>query len=241
MEKEIFIQKTLDAFNKNGLESTINAEKAEKLCRFSDLLIEANSKFNLTAIKDDEGIILKHLVDCATVIKHIPEGSDLIDIGCGAGFPSMPIAILRDDLKVTSLDSTAKKINFINESAHTLEIRNIKAITSRAEDYAKLHRESFDIAISRAVARMNVLNELCIPLIKIGGRFIAMKSNKGDEEHTEAAKGTEILGAKLEATEQLHLQYGVEEITREIFVYKKFRPTPIQYPRNYSQITKKPL
>ncbi len=241
MEKNKFIEILLEAFAQNGLGDIITDESAEKFYQFSNLLKEANNRFNLTAITDDEGIILKHFIDCATVTKHIPSDSKIIDVGCGAGFPSIPIAILRQDVFVTSLDSTAKKVNFINETAMKLGIGNISAITSRAEDHAKGRREYYDLAISRAVARLNILDELCLPLVKINGLFIGMKSSKGEEEYAEAKKGIETLGAKLVERNKLSLKYNESEIEREIFVFKKTKPTPAQYPRNYSQISRKPL
>ncbi len=241
MEKNIFIQGLFEAFKENDLEDTLNAESAEKLYHFSLILKEANERFNLTAILDDEGIILKHFVDCASTVNHIPDNSSIIDVGCGAGFPSLPIAILRSDVNVTSLDSTAKKINFINETAQKLGLTNIQATTSRAEDHAKDNREKYDVAISRAVARLNVLDELCLPLVKKGGIFIAMKSSKGDEEYAEAKKGIKELGAELENSFKMTLSFRDSSIEREIFMFRKTKETPTQYPRNYSQISKKPL
>lgn len=241
MEKNIFIECLFEAFRENDLEKAICAESAEKLYQLSLILKKANEKFNLTAILDDEGIILKHFVDCASSIKYIPSKANIIDVGCGAGFPSLPIAILRPDVNVTSLDSTTKKINFINETARELNLSNIQAVTSRAENYAKENRENFDVAISRAVARLNVLNELCLPLVKKDGVFIAMKASKGDEEYLEAKNGIEILGAKLDGNFKIELSFREASIEREIFIFKKIKATPTQYPRNYSQISKKPL
>ena len=241
MEKTNFIQKLTDAFESNGLGNTINNEAAGQLFAFSRELIEANERFNLTAIKDDDGILLKHFADCATILKHIPESARLVDVGCGAGFPSIPIAILRKDVTVTSLDSTAKKIDFINQTASSLNLTNISGVSARAEDFAKKNRERFDVAISRAVARLNILDELCIPLVKIGGKFIAMKSSRGEEEFAEAKPGIEKLGAHFDSKEIVSLSYASETIEREIFEFTKTEPTPTQYPRNYSQILKKPL
>ena len=241
MNKNEFITGLIEAFEQNGLKNVITLESAEKLYEFKEILIQTNKTFNLTAITDDEGIILKHFVDCGSVAEFIPRNARLIDVGCGAGFPSMPIAILRNDVYVTSLDSTAKKINFINYTAQRLGINNIQAIVSRAEDHAKDHRESYDVAISRAVARLNILDEICIPLIKLDGLFIAMKSSKSEEEYAEAKKGIEILGAKQEKDIHFTLKYNDSEIERDLLIFRKTSRTPTQYPRNYSQITKKPL
>ena len=241
MNNNEFIKTLYDAFEKNGLSGILNDESAGQLYRFSRKLVETNKLFNLTAITDDEGIILKHFVDCATVVKLIPENAKIIDVGCGAGFPSLPIAILRKDVIVTSLDSTTKKISFINETAREIGINNIHAIVSRAEDHAKQAREQYDVAISRAVARLNILDEICIPLVKINGLFIAMKSSRGEEELAEAMSGIEKLGCAQHSIDKISLSYNGTEIDRENYVFKKIKQTPLQYPRNYSQISKKPL
>ena len=241
MNKQEFITKLFEAFEQNGLKDILSDGAAEKLYQFKEMLVETNKCFNLTAITDDEGIILKHFVDCAAVTRHINACSRLVDVGCGAGFPSMPIAILREDVQVTSLDSTAKKINFINESAEKIGLNNIKAVVSRAEDHAKDYREGYDVAISRAVARLNILDEICIPLVRIDGIFIAMKSSKSEEELTEASNGIKKLGATLKESKHLILRFMGNEIERDFLVFKKTSATPLQYPRNYSQISKKPL
>lgn len=241
MNEKEYIQLLTNEFNNNELTNLITEEKAVKLHQFSNILIETNKQFNLTAITDEKEIIIKHFVDCATVIKHIPKDASVIDVGCGAGFPTLPIAILRDDVKVTALDSTAKKINFINLTAKELNLTNVLGIASRAEDFANKKRESYDISISRAVARLNTLDELCLPLTKVGGLFIAMKSSKGEEEYAEAKQGISKLGASLIKKEVVRLKFEDQEIEREIFLFKKEEHTPRQYPRNYSQITKKPL
>ena len=235
--KEILIK----AFKENNIEDLLNDENCEKLFRFSNILVQTNKTFNLTAITDEKEIILKHFVDCASMIKHIPTNASLIDVGCGAGFPSLPIAILRQDVTVTSLDSTTKKIDFINCTAKELSLGNISAVSSRAEDFARLNREKFDVVTSRAVARLNILDELCIPLIKVDGIFIAMKSSRGEIELTEAKSGISKLGAELINVEKTDLQFDNLSIERETYIFKKIKNTPTQYPRNYSQISKKPL
>lgn len=229
------------AFKENGCAELLNETNAEKLYKLSCILVETNKSFNLTAITEEKEVILKHFVDCASIIKHIPAGASLIDVGCGAGFPSLPVAILRDDISVTSLDSTTKKIDFINKTAKELSLNNIQAVSARAEDFAKTNRERFDVATSRAVARLNILDELCLPLVKVGGLFIAMKSSRGEIELSEAKAGIERLGAKFDTVEKETLNFEGMSIERETYIFKKTRQTPPQYPRNYSQITKKPL
>lgn len=241
MEKTNFIQKLYSAFTQNKIDNVLDDIKAEKFFTLYKILVETNKTFNLTAITEENDVILKHFVDCASVIRHIPQGSKIIDIGCGAGFPSLPIAILRDDVQITPLDSTAKKIGFIISTADELSLVNISPIAQRAEEYALKTRESFDVAISRAVARLNILDELCIPFVQKGGVFIAMKAPRGEEEYIEAKPGIQKLGCELKGKETLELCFENKEITREIYVFSKKSSTPSQYPRNYSQITKKPL
>ncbi len=241
MEYREYKELLYKAFKENGCIELLSDESAEKLYRFSSILVETNKSFNLTAITDEKEVILKHFVDCASIVKHIPLNAKLIDVGCGAGFPSLPIAILRSDVSVTSLDSTTKKIDFINRTAKELDLENITAISARAEDFAKQDREKFDVATSRAVARLNVLDELCLPLVKVGGLFIAMKSSRGEIELAEATEGIKKLGAQLVVTEKETLCFDGMSIERETYIFKKLRPTPTQYPRNYSQIAKRPL
>ena len=241
MDRNNYIEYIIKAFNQNNLGHLIDEEKAGKIYELYITLVETNKITNLTAITEEKDAILKHFIDSATVCDHIPTGATALDVGCGAGFPSLPLAILRPDVQVTSIDSTGKKINFVNSAAAGLGLTNIKAICTRAEDFAKANRESFDICTSRAVARLNILAELCIPFIKIGGRFIAMKSDKGGEEHTEAIKGITTLGCKFVDKQELSLSVEESNISRENYIYSKEKNTPIIYPRNYSQITKKPL
>ena len=241
MNENKFNEKIKSAFEENGLSHLIDDQKAEKFMKLSDLLIETNKITNLTAIKDEDGVILKHFVDCASAADCIKEGSTVIDIGCGGGFPSLPLAIVRDDISILSLDSTGKKIDFVNKAIKELELNKSTAVCARAEEYVEQNREKFDYCISRAVARMNILSELCLPFVKIGGEFIAMKSEKGQEELAEAAKGIEILGGKHLKTIKDSFSYNNDKIERELIIISKQKPTPNQYPRKYSQILKKPL
>ncbi len=241
MEFITFSAKIQQAFEQNGYGALLSESIKQKLFDFSCLLVETNKDYNLTSITDEDGIILKHLLDSASICEYIPQNASLIDVGCGAGFPSIPIAILRNDVRVVSLDSTEKRIKFIDEVTKNLSITNIYPKVGRAEDFAKEARESFDIATSRAVARLNILDELCIPFVKVGGSFIAMKSSRGDEEYTEASNGIITLGAKLLKRNAKSFSFVGETIEREIFLFTKESKTPSRYPRNYSQILKKPL
>ena len=241
MDKQQYISTLLTAFKENGLGDLLTSESAEKLYNFSNLLVETNKITNLTAITDEKGIILKHFIDCASIARYIPNKARIIDVGCGAGFPSLPLAIIRPDVSVTSLDSTGKKIDFVNKTATELGLNNLVAVCARAEEFATSNRESFDICTSRAVARLNVLSELCLPLVKIDGSFVAMKSNKGAEEYAEASNGIKKLGAELIFSEEASFTLDEESITRETYIFKKVSKTPKEFPRKYAQILKKPL
>ena len=241
MENKYFIQKLNLAFRQNNLAELLDDDKSSKLLMLYQILVETNKSFNLTAITEENDVILKHFVDCASVLRHIPQESRIIDVGCGAGFPSLPIAILRDDVQLTPLDSTAKKIGFIKSTSDAIGLKNISPVVARAEEFASKKRESFDVAISRAVARLNILDELCIPFVKKGGLFIAMKASRGEEEFSEAKAGISKLGCQLINKEILELSFESIEISREIYVFNKIATTPNQYPRNFSQISKKPL
>ncbi|MBR2335495.1 MAG: 16S rRNA (guanine(527)-N(7))-methyltransferase RsmG [Clostridia bacterium] len=241
MDKNQYISTLLSTFENNGISDLVTAESAEKLYLFSNLLVETNKITNLTAITDEKGIILKHFVDCASISRYIPTNYRLIDVGCGAGFPSLPLAIIRPDIAVVSLDSTGKKIDFVNRAAANLKLDNITAVCARAEEFVTENREMFDVCTSRAVARLNILSELCLPLVKVGGLFIAMKSNKGAEEYAEAQNGITKLGATLKFSKEESFVLESDSIARETYVFKKGRPTPKEFPRKYAQILKKPL
>lgn len=241
MEFEYFKKSLWDCFDENSMADLLDDDKINKLYGFANLLVETNEKMNLTAITDADGIIFKHFADCARLCRHIEQNKTVIDVGCGAGFPSLPLAILRPDLCITALDSTAKKTVFISECAKSLGVNNITTVAARAEEFAREHRESFDYATSRAVARLNILCELCVPLVKAGGCFVPLKASKAQEEMNEAKKGVGMLGASLKASDEYNLSYKGEVLERCIFEIKKQTATNNKYPRNYSQIAKKPL
>ena len=241
MDKINFISLLYKAFEENNLSNLLTDEIAENLYNFADLLVETNKITNLTAITDDKGIILKHFIDCTSVSEYIDADVRLIDVGCGAGFPSIPLAIIRPDLSITALDSTGKKIDFVKSVATKLGLSNLNAVCARAEDFAAYNRESFDVSTSRAVARLNVLAEISLPLVKIGGKFVAMKSNKGAEEFAEASVGIKKLGATLETSVDKAFSFDGESINREFYIFAKTHTTPKEFPRKYSQILKKPL
>ena len=241
MEKDQYIQQLHEAFRANKLEHLLTNDTCEKLFAFSNDLVECNKQFNLTAITDEREIIIKHFIDCASISPLIASNSTVIDVGCGAGFPSIPLAIFRSDITIIALDSTQKRINFVNEQAARLGLCNLNGVCARAEEHCTQNRESFDYCVSRAVARLNVLSELCIPLIKIDGQFIAMKSIKGDEEYAEAKNAISKLGCTLDSKQTDAFEYSGISTQRTLLTFKKIRKTPSEFPRKYSQILKKPL
>ena len=215
-------------------------EQISRLINYMNLLKEWNEKINLTAIVDDEGIIIKHFIDSLTVEKYIPLNSSVIDVGTGAGFPGMVLKIAREDTKITLLDSLNKRLNFLNEVINKCNLNDIYTVHGRAEDYGNSikYRENYDIAIARAVANLSVLAEYCLPFVKIGGIFIAMKGNN-IEEIEEAKKAIEILGGKIEKIDTFKLPNT--DIERNIIIVRKTRNTPNQYPRKAGIPTNKPI
>jgi 16S rRNA (guanine527-N7)-methyltransferase len=174
----------------------LNIERVEKFVTLTSYMLEENEKYNLTAIKEPDKIILNHYADCASLAKILPKGAKIADIGCGAGFPTLPVAILRPDLTILGVDSTQKRINYVNSAANLLGLSGVTAICERAEELGKgAYRESFDIVTARAVAAMRILSELCLPLVKVGGRMIAMKGKNAEFELAEAKKAISILAS----------------------------------------------
>lgn len=218
-------------------------EQIQQFYRFTEHLLEVNSHTNLTAIREPIDIIDKHYTDSLLAAELISSGSRVLDLGCGPGFPSIPLAIIRPDLDITALDSTSKKIDFVQKSANLLRLSNLKAISGRAED-TNLRKTlgKYDIVVSRAVARLNILCELCLPYLKVGGTLIALKGAKFEEEVTEAANAIKILGGELVKIEQKELiTADNQQETRGLVIIKLKKEPPKQYPRAYAAILKKPL
>lgn len=203
---------------------------------YTDYLLEVNSHTNLTTITDPAEIDLKHFKDSLTVLEYIKEGDKILDIGAGAGFPGIPLRIEKD-FDLTLIDSVNKKVNFMNEVIEKLDLKNARAIHTRAEDFAKDHREGFDVVVSRAVANMATLSELCLPFVKVGGLFIALKGPKADEEVKNAANALEILGGEVIKMDQLDLD-GNERVN---VIVKKVRSCKKTYPRGQNLPKRKPL
>lgn len=227
-------------FCSNSLSEFAATDCLSQFYRMVDHMLQVNSTMNLTAITEPYQIIIKHLADSLTVAKYIPHGASLLDVGCGGGFPSLPLAIARPDLRITALDSTAKKTTYVSKSARLLGLDNLTTLTGRAETLAHdmTYREQYDVAIARAVASLPVLCELCIPFVKIGGYMIAMKAKNTDEPSGNAAQK---LGSArfVEYTLSLYGNEIPEE--RSILISQKQKMTDNTYPRPYSRIKNKPL
>ena len=221
----------------------VNLEKKniESFFKYKDILLEWNKKMNLTAIEDDREIIIKHFIDSISVVPFIKtEIKKIIDVGTGAGFPGIPLKIIMKNLDVTLLDSLEKRTKFLNEVINKLNLKDIKAVHSRAEDkgMSKDFREKFDLALARAVANLPVLLEYCLPFVKVGGTFIAMKGSN-IEELDHSKKALEILGGEVKDVIQFNLPFT--DIKRNIIIIKKFRHTPTKYPRKSGKPSKEPL
>lgn len=223
-------------FAECGFSQYAEGEMGEKFATLFEELVAFNAVTNLTAITECEEVALRHFADSLTVADTIPVGACVIDVGCGGGFPTLPLAIARPDLAITALDSTAKKLVFVEKMAKKLSL-NVKILAARAEEIPEC-REKFDVATSRAVARMNLLCELCLPLVKVGGSFVAMKGASGKEELDEAEGGIRTLGGTVTAMDAFTLQSAGERV---IVTVKKTAPTPSAYPRPWGKIKKKPL
>ena len=224
----------------------VNAALAEKLAVIVDTLLADNAKFNLTAITDPDEIASKHILDsliCANAVREKLDspGKTLLDVGSGAGFPSLPIAAALPELSVTALDSTSKKCVHMNSSAAEAGISNFVAVTARAEILARNsdYREHYDFVTARAVANLPVLSELCLPFVKPGGYFIAMKGASCRDEAAAASNAIRILGGEIEDFREYRVPG--DENPRYLLLIRKNSATPAGYPRHYAQIAKKPL
>ena len=229
-------------FEQNSFSAQVSEENAQKFHQLTEHMLEVNEYMNLTAIKEPRAVILRHYADSLTILPLLAQGARIADVGCGAGFPSLPLAICRPDLKILSLDSTAKRIRYVQETADLLGCQNLTALAARAEEAGKgAHREKYDVCTARAVAALPVLAELCLPLVRVGGKFLAMKARKGEEEWESAARAVARLGGKLIARHTITLRDEGEEDERIIFEIEKIKPTPAEFPRAFAKISKNPL
>ena len=217
----------------------VPAEQAEALCDYAEFLVSENEKYNLTALTAPEDIAVKHFLDSLLPLKFgfPPGGAKVIDVGSGAGLPAIPLAVARPDLDVTALDATVKKVAFIEKAARVAGVK-VAAVAARAEEAAKPPlRGNFDCAVSRGVAALNVLCELCMPFVKVGGVFLAYKGRGADAEIAEAKNAIAVLGGEVERVERAEIG-GAE---RALVFIRKVKPTHDVYPRPFAKIKKKPL
>lgn len=219
---------------------------AQQFRRYFELLIERNAVMNLTAITGEREVAALHFLDSLAVLGALKESSrTLIDIGSGAGFPGLPMKIARPELEITLLDARAKRVEFLRDVAQELGLSNISCVAARSEEFVREHRESFDVATSRAVARLNELSELCLPLVRVGGIFVVMKSANFGDELDEAANAIKILGGEVESVREYEVpnSFGDGEDSRKnaLIVIQKVYSTPEKYPRRYAKLQKSPL
>ena len=216
---------------------TLTGEQIDRLCRFGALLLEKNQVMNLTAITEPSAVAQLHFLDSLTVLRAADcRGKSIIDVGCGAGFPGVPVAIAEPTAKLTLLDSLQKRMNWLREVLPELGVQ-AEVVSARAEEYVAGRREQYDIATSRAVARLNILCELCLPYVKVGGKFLALKGAMTHEEVEQARKAIEVLGGRVAEI----AEYPIAGAIHRIVVIEKVRPTPKQYPRKFAKIKQAPL
>ena len=230
---------TLMKFDATHYSSLICGEKKEQFSRFFALLSEYNARFNLTAITEENEVYEKHFLDSVLGETLFPEHANVLEVGSGAGFPSLPLKIVREDLHFTLVESTGKKCEFLKAAINELSLTNVTVLNGRAEELAKdpLYREKFDICCARAVARLNTLSEYCLPFVKVGGAMIAYKAD-ADEEVKEAQTAILKLGGK----EPMLYRYTLPQSGNRTLVFvPKGKPTPKLYPRGQGKERKNPL
>lgn len=227
--KELF-----DHYNISYTEDMLNSLK-----KYYKLVIEKNEVMNLTNLTDERDFAIKNILDSVLPVNAIPPNAKVVDIGAGAGFPSIPLKILRPDLNMVMVDSLNKRVTFLKEVIDKLKLTNIVAVHSRAEDFANNNREYFDVAVARAVAKLNTLSEYCLPLVRVGGELIAYKSLKADEEIKESKNALNILGGKISHLQNI-LVKEIDSIRINVII-KKFKQTPKEYPRSKNLPKTKPI
>ena len=219
----------------------LNNKHEEMFDKYFAELVEVNKYMNLTAITERQEVYRKHFLDSLEITRAIKmkDTYTLCDVGSGAGFPSIPLAIVDENVKVTIIDALNKRIKFLNDLTKKLGLSNVEALHKRAEDYVKEVGASFDVVTARAVARLNVLAELCLPLVKVGGTFVAMKGSSGSEELEEAKKGISILGGRI--VDVIDIVLPDEDEKRQLIIIYKEKDTPRKYPRSFAKIKERPL
>ncbi len=239
MEKEEWKQELRKQCQELFIE--LDENKQEKFYNYMQLLIQWNEKMNLTAIIEPKEVLQKHFVDALTILPYLEKNIKMIDVGTGAGFPGIPVKIAEDAIEITLLDALNKRLNFLNEVIHTLELSEIETLHLRAEEAGKDKnlREQFDVAVSRAVAPLSVLVEYLLPLVKINGMCICMKGSNIEEEIENSQKAIQVLGGKIEKIEEFTLPNS--DIKRNIILIKKIYQTPSKYPRKPGTPSKEPI
>ncbi len=221
----------------------LDAHALDKFDLFTNELLEWNKVMNLTRITQPEEIALKHYIDSLAVLKYvkIAKGAKVADVGCGAGFPGIPIKIARDDISLCSIDSLGKRVNFLTKLTEKLEFKNCECVHARAEEVGAKEpfREAYDYSFARAVARLRVLTEFCLPLVKVGGAFIAMKGGEDGDEISEAQNAVTLLGGEIENVFEYTLPQT--DMARTIVVIRKVKQADKKYPRGNAKIAKSPL
>lgn len=217
-------------------EITDNPERAAAFNRYAEMLRERNEKINLTAITEPEEVKVKHFLDSCSAAELLPGGASVLDIGSGAGFPGLPLKIVRPDLTVTLLDSVNKKVAFVSDVVAELKLSGVTAVHARIEDFP--HKGEYDAVVSRAVAELSTLAEYALPFVKIGGAFIAYKSEKAESEAEAAASVITLLGGRIREIREAFVAAG---LTRKLIIIDKIAPTPPKYPRGKNLPRLKPL
>ena len=239
MEREEFYEEMLEKSSKLNINLTV--EQLNKFYKYMEMLITWNEKINLTAIIEPHEIILKHFIDSLTLDKYLKNNENLVDVGTGAGFPGIPISIVRKDIRITLVDSLNKRLNFLNEVIKELKLENVETVHSRAEDLGQdiKYREKFDISTSRAVANLSTLSEYLIPLVKINGQAICMKAGDAQEEIKNAQNAIKTLGGQVNKIEEFCLPDS--DINRTIIIIEKKCSTKKCYPRKAGIPSKEPI
>lgn len=243
-DKKSFTEFFISAAERNGLSASLTQEHIDTFFFLTEHMLTVNEHFNLTAIREPSRVILLHYIDALVGAHFFPACAEVIDVGCGAGFPTLPLAIFRPDLRITALDSTAKRVDYVKNTAELLSLKNVTTVVGRAEEVARdaRYRGRFNCATARAVAALPVLSELCMPFVKTGGVFIAMKGKGGKEELAAAKSAITLLGGKVQSfTDTPVISPAGETFEHTTVLVEKVAETPTKYPRVYGKIAKSPL
>ena len=227
-----------EKFKKYGFD--LNEKQIDAFSVYYDFLVQENEKYNLTAITEQEDVVIKHFIDSVLPEKYIPKNASVIDVGTGAGFPGVPLKIIRPDIKLTLVDSLQKRINFLNELILKLGLQNVETFHSRSEDFAQSHREKYDVALSRAVASLPTLCEYLLPFVKVGGKVLMYKGERLSEELIQGKKAISLLGGK-EGNTYNYMLEEAENSQRFVLEISKIKPTNKIYPRGKNLPKTRPL